>query len=176
MSFKLKFNCPENWDKMSDCGTNRFCQNCKQSVHDLSLVDEEEAIALVQGPEDTCVRFSVNKAGQVLTRTGFSTALIFSSSLTLGCWEGTDKTDLSNPVDTIETIEPLMGEPEDHVAPSEGTESTSGDKATEGCEDTENSATATEEDTKVTRPPRMGKPVMHRKDAQETPAPSGETN
>ena len=83
MSFKLKFNCPENWDQMSDCGTNRFCQNCKQSVHDLSLVDEEEAIALVQGPEDTCVRFSVNKAGQVLTRTGFSTALIFSSSLSL---------------------------------------------------------------------------------------------
>lgn len=169
MSFKLQFNCPENWDKMSNCGTSRFCQNCTQNVYDLSQVDEEEAIELVQGPEKTCVRFQTDMAGQVLTRSGFSKALIFSSTLTLGCWDHTDKTELSTTVDTIDTVETLMVEPELHTKTEECTDTKTEQTTDESCEETK-TLIEEEERSVPLHPPRMGKTTAH-KNGNKGPQP-----
>lgn len=170
MSFKLQFNCPENWDKMPSCGTSRFCQNCTQNVHDLSQVDEEEAIELVQGPEKACVRFQTNKAGQVLTRSGFSKALIFSSTLTLGCWDQTNNTKPSTPTDTIETVETAMGEPEFHTQTEDCTDTKTEQTTDESCEEAQTLTKEEEGRSVPLHPPRMGKTTAH-KNGNKGPQP-----
>ena len=99
MPVSLKFNCPAKWSAMEDCGSSRFCQQCEKQVHEISALSEEEAQGVISTP-DTCVRFEVNAQGQILTRSGFSTALIFGSAIAMGCGESTTASTTSSPPTT----------------------------------------------------------------------------
>jgi hypothetical protein len=103
----LKFNCPANWEEMSQCGKSRFCQQCHKSVHDVSQLDESEATEIINAKEDTCIRFGINRRGQVWTRTGFSKTLILSSALTIACWQETDS---KREVEKVNTQSPTSEE------------------------------------------------------------------
>ena len=131
MPVSLKFNCPAKWSAMEDCGNSRYCQQCEREVHEISTLSEEEAQDIMSTP-DTCVRFELNANGQILTRRGFSAALILGSAIAIGCGESTTTTKSTN-TDKPEFIE-VMGDAEER-APALG------QAATENSEDQKASTT-----------------------------------
>lgn len=60
--------CPVRWDGMSGTGRVRFCAECRQSVHDLSVLTRAEALGLLAEPGDICVRLARRADGTVVTR------------------------------------------------------------------------------------------------------------
>ena len=180
MPVSLKFNCPAKWSAMEDCGSSRFCQQCEKQVHNISSLSEKEAQDIISTP-DTCVRFELNANGQILTRSGFSTALIFGSAIAMGCGEATTATS-STTTAGPELVE-LMGDPEETLPPpgkgstesAEGNDETSTKASQEDCEESTSteasaesdnsaaqSASTSESDKKLPRPAVMGK-VHHNK-------------
>ena len=168
---------------MEDCGSSRFCQQCEKEVHEISALSEEEAQDIMSTP-DACVRFELNENGHILTRSGFSAALLFGSAMAMGC--GESKTATTSTTTAGPELVELMGDAEETLPPTgkASTESAEDNRETsikasqEDCEEStgteasasnaepENSAaqsaTTTEEDKKLSRPAVMGK-VHHTK-------------
>ena len=61
--------CPANWDEMKGGDNVRFCSSCKKNVYNLSAMNRDEAIALVNElePEGFCGRFYRRADGTMLT-------------------------------------------------------------------------------------------------------------
>jgi len=60
--------CPVAWDAMHGDDRTRFCDQCKQSVHDVSELTRAEALRLVTAGEKTpCLRIYRRPDGRVMT-------------------------------------------------------------------------------------------------------------
>jgi hypothetical protein len=60
--------CPVAWDSMHGDDRTRFCDQCKQNVHDVSELTRSEALELVTGGEETpCLRIYRRPDGRVMT-------------------------------------------------------------------------------------------------------------
>lgn len=60
--------CPVAWDAMHGDNRTRFCDQCKQNVHDVSELTRAEAIRLVTAGEKTpCLRIYRRPDGHVMT-------------------------------------------------------------------------------------------------------------
>lgn len=63
--------CRADWSKMMPCdekGAVRHCQSCNKNVYNLSLMNREEALALIQQHEgEMCVRLARRADGTVIT-------------------------------------------------------------------------------------------------------------
>ncbi len=60
--------CSVAWDAMHGDDRTRFCDQCKQSVHDVSELTRAEAVALVTTGEKTpCLRIYRRPDGRVMT-------------------------------------------------------------------------------------------------------------
>jgi hypothetical protein len=53
--------CPARWDEMEGSSTERFCRECRQSVHDLTAMREDEAHAFVRAHPTACLRYTFDK-------------------------------------------------------------------------------------------------------------------
>ena len=61
---------------------SRHCDLCSQSVYSLEEYEESEVVDLLQ--QKVCVRIQANPSGQIKTRTGFSSMLLFGGLLACG--------------------------------------------------------------------------------------------
>jgi hypothetical protein len=60
--------CPVPWDSMKGDHRTRFCDKCRQNVHDVSELTRAEALRLVAaGPEVPCLRLYRRPDGRVMT-------------------------------------------------------------------------------------------------------------
>jgi hypothetical protein len=65
---KVATPCAARWDKMQRSKTQRFCQHCQKTVHDLSAMPQAEAERLLcQSAGSLCVRYVRGFDGQVQT-------------------------------------------------------------------------------------------------------------
>src|SRR5262245_61079915 len=68
--FKLNVHapCTESWDGMTGDDRERFCARCALPVHDLSAMNDADALTLLTAPDDrVCVRYGVRADGTVVT-------------------------------------------------------------------------------------------------------------
>ena len=64
----IPITCPVPWDEMHGDDRTRFCDQCKQNVHDVSELTRAEAVELVTGGEETpCLRLYRRQDGRVMT-------------------------------------------------------------------------------------------------------------
>ena len=66
--------CSEPWDSMTASGCNRHCSVCDRVVHDLTQMDADEAIRIMEQGE--CVRATIGSDRVVTSRTGSSRKLV----------------------------------------------------------------------------------------------------
>ena len=67
-SITVPVPCPVSWDEMSGGDRTRYCDQCKQNVHDVSELTREEAVALVTAGEKVpCLRLFRRPDGRVMT-------------------------------------------------------------------------------------------------------------
>ncbi len=59
----LSFRCPLRWSDLAGEGDTRHCSRCDQPVHDLSSMQPEAIVAILQRPEPSCVRFLRGASG-----------------------------------------------------------------------------------------------------------------
>ena len=60
--------CSVPWDSMRGDDRTRFCNQCKQDVHDVSELTRDEALRLVAaGPDVPCLRLYRRSDGRVMT-------------------------------------------------------------------------------------------------------------
>jgi hypothetical protein len=60
--------CPVAWDAMHGDDRTRFCDQCKQNVHDVSELTRAEAVKLITAGEQTpCLRIFRRPDGRVMT-------------------------------------------------------------------------------------------------------------
>lgn len=67
---ELSFQCPKLWENLAGSSeTERFCDACGHSVHNLSLLSESGRLALIEKSreERVCVAYYKNLAGDLLT-------------------------------------------------------------------------------------------------------------
>lgn len=66
---KVQRPCSEDWEHMSGTDQIRFCRHCSQSVHNLTELDQTEAVRLVlRSKGRICLRLRFNPAGEPLFR------------------------------------------------------------------------------------------------------------
>ncbi|WAS94253.1 hypothetical protein [Nannocystis punicea] len=53
--------CHENWESMEVAGPRRFCHACREHVHDLSAMSQQDAAALLRSGRSLCVRYVVDR-------------------------------------------------------------------------------------------------------------------
>ena len=73
--------CRAPWDGMSGTDRVRYCAECRQSVYDLSALTRSEALQLLGGSGDVCVRLARHDDRTVVTR-GRRTARRIAAALT----------------------------------------------------------------------------------------------
>jgi hypothetical protein len=62
----IRTPCGADFDAMDPRGTARFCGSCNKLVHDLSLLGEAKARALLRSaPESLCVRYLHDETGKI---------------------------------------------------------------------------------------------------------------
>jgi hypothetical protein len=71
----LADRCREDFAAMDGDERARRCERCGIVVHDLSAVSEDEAAALVASPEVRCVRFAVDRRGDIRFRVAAASAV-----------------------------------------------------------------------------------------------------
>jgi hypothetical protein len=59
--------CSKSWEQMQGTDQKRFCAGCQQHVYDLSAMRFDEARAVLERAEPTCVRFFRRADGTVMT-------------------------------------------------------------------------------------------------------------
>lgn len=67
----VNFRCPMKWEEMAGNEGEKFCNQCRKSVTDLSQMTSEEAEGFIreQGPlGQACVRFFRDKEGKMVTK------------------------------------------------------------------------------------------------------------
>jgi len=62
--------CDEKWEAMTPAGCDRVCARCDTVIHDLSMLDFDEAEALLRRNPGTCVRASIDAGGVVALKLG----------------------------------------------------------------------------------------------------------
>lgn len=60
--------CAEPWEGMKGDARSRHCERCHLTVHNLTAMTREEALAVLRGASPPCVRFIRREDGTVLTR------------------------------------------------------------------------------------------------------------
>jgi len=64
----IPITCPVPWDSMHGDHRTRFCDQCRQNVHDVSELTRAEAVELVTGGEEMpCLRLYRRQDGRVMT-------------------------------------------------------------------------------------------------------------
>lgn len=67
-SITIPSPCPVPWEEMRGDHRTRFCDKCRQNVHDLSELTAAEAVQLVTGGEKVpCLRLFRRADGRVMT-------------------------------------------------------------------------------------------------------------
>jgi hypothetical protein len=102
--------CHEDFDAMKDGD----CERCGVRVHDLSSRTEAEAAALIASPEVECVRFAVDRSGNIRFRAGVAAAAaitIAASSIALASSSSSPPSQKKVPDagDASADVEPWMG-------------------------------------------------------------------
>ena len=66
---QLTFECPKLWNSMPGSETERFCDMCQHTVHNLSLLSESERNALIakSANERVCGTFSKDLSGNLIS-------------------------------------------------------------------------------------------------------------
>ena len=59
--------CPMSWDAMRGDSRTRFCDRCRQAVHDVSALTRAEALRLLSAADTPCLRLYRRPDGRVLT-------------------------------------------------------------------------------------------------------------
>ncbi|MFY8047422.1 MAG: carboxypeptidase-like regulatory domain-containing protein [Erythrobacter sp.] len=62
--------CDEPWEAMAPRGCHRHCASCDKVVHDLAALSIDEAEALLDAPEEVCVRAQLGPDGVVALKPG----------------------------------------------------------------------------------------------------------
>lgn len=57
--------CHEDWDAMRIEDRKRYCERCREHVHDLSALSESEARALLRSRTDMCVSYELHADGTI---------------------------------------------------------------------------------------------------------------
>lgn len=60
--------CGEAWEEMASEGCHRHCASCDKVVHDLAALSIDEAEALLDAPEEVCVRAQIATDGTIALR------------------------------------------------------------------------------------------------------------
>lgn len=67
-AISIPVSCPVAWDSMHGDDRTRFCDQCKQNVHDVSELTRAEAVQLVTaGERIPCLRIYRRPDGRVMT-------------------------------------------------------------------------------------------------------------
>lgn len=128
-SISIASPCSADWDAMQGDQKTRHCQQCRLSVHDLSAMTTDEAMALLRdaGSGRLCVRFHRRQDGTVLTqdcpvglRRKLRAAWARAAAMLLAIWGGAvgcvrqnaPQPQVKPPLERLqgEVVAPLMGD------------------------------------------------------------------
>lgn len=80
MKIQIKNPCHEDWNTMSGIEKRKFCSSCQKTVHNLSAVTKQEAMAIVAQEENPCVRYQVDTRGRVRFRSALPLLAVFGAA------------------------------------------------------------------------------------------------